>query len=115
MTFLINLLCCILQLLNENLETFYLLYQLKEDFSKLGDICKEFVNKIIPKSMRFPDKIYVLFEINQQQYTNNETYTLTADKECLTSNIVVFNESVGKLTVAYTENLSFLKVPLYMH
>jgi len=91
------------------LETFYLLYQLKEDFSKLEAICKEFVNKIIPKSMRFPEKIYVLFEINQQQYANNETYTLTADKECLTGNIVVFNESVGKLTVAYTENLSFLK------
>lgn len=91
------------------LETVYLLYQLKEDFSKLGDICKEFVNKIIPKSMRFPEKIYVLFEINQQQYTNNETYTLSADKECLARNIVVFNESVGKLTVAYTENLSFLK------
>ena len=91
------------------LETVYLLYQLKEDFSKLGDICKELVNKIIPKSMRFPEKIYVFFEIYQQQYTNIETYTLTADKECLTCNIVVFNASVGKLTVAYTENLSFLK------
>lgn len=91
------------------LEAIYLLYQLKEDFSKLEAICKDFVNKIIPKSMRFPEKIYVLFEINQQQYANNETYTLTADKECLTCNIVVFGKSVGKLTVAYTENLSFLK------
>ena len=34
---------------------------------------------------------------------------MPAEKECLTSNIDVFNKSVGKLTVAYTEDLSFLE------
>jgi hypothetical protein len=38
------------------LEGVYLLCQLKENYNKLEDICKEFANKIIPKSMRFPEK-----------------------------------------------------------
>ncbi|MCK5536037.1 MAG: PAS domain-containing protein, partial [Bacteroidales bacterium] len=82
---------------------------LTEKHEKLIDIYTEFTNKIVPESMQFPDKVYVLLEIDDQKYSNIKDYFLPKNKKCLTAKINLFKKQNGNLIVSYTDNLPFLE------
>ena len=80
---------------------------LVDKFINIEDICNEFVNTVVPNSMRFPDKVFVELEIGNKKYSNIEDYKLSINDKCLTTPITLFEKLSGSLTVAYLEDISF--------
>ncbi len=71
------------------------------------ELCKEFVNIIVPQSMQFPEKAYVSLEIGDRKYTNIENFRPPKSGKHLAAPLVTFGKRTGKLTVGYTDDLPF--------
>ena len=89
----------------KELQGIFSLGLLTEKYEKLNDIYTEFVNKIVPLSMKYTDKVYISLEIENIIYSNIKNYHLPNERKYLSANIYVFKKQVGKLIVSYTENL----------
>ena len=94
----------------KELEGIYSLDLLSDKYEILDEIYIEFVSNIVPKSMQFPDKVYVLLEIDNQIYSNIENYNLPKDRKYLSAKINILKKQIGKLIITYTEDLPFIDV-----
>lgn len=94
----------------KELQGIYSLGLLAESCDKLEDVFDEFVNNIVPESMQFPDKVYVLLDVDKQSYTNNKKYKLKKNKKYLSQQINVLGMQSGKLIVTYTDDLPFIEI-----
>ena len=94
----------------KELEGIFKLGQLAEKHSNLDDIYKEFINFVVPDSMKFSDKVYAHLSINQKIYCNKKRVKLKRNQKVLTAKIIVFKKQIGTLKVAYTEDLPFIEV-----
>ncbi len=88
----------------------YSLGVLTEKHENLHDIYNEFVNKIVPISMQFPDNVCVLLEVDNVKYSNIENCNLSKYKEYLSAEINVFKKQIGRLVVCYTYSLPFIEI-----
>ncbi|MBU8893703.1 MAG: PAS domain S-box protein [Bacteroidales bacterium] len=94
----------------KELNGIYALGILSEKYENLDDIYTELVNNIIPKSLQFPDRVFVLLKIDKQTFCNIENYKLSKNKQNLSAGVNVFKKPIGKLIVAYTEKVPFIDI-----
>lgn len=81
-----------------------------ENHENNEEIYNQIVKEIIPESMQFPEKVYVVLELEEKRYSNIPKPEIINEKKHLSAPILSFNRQIGKLIVAYTENLPFIKV-----
>jgi PAS domain S-box-containing protein len=93
---------------NKELNGIFSLGLLAEKYNQLEDILNEFVNRVVPESMQFPDKTFVFLEIEGKQYCNLENVEFYIIKTRLSAPLTIFGEHKGELIVAYTEALPFI-------
>ncbi len=97
--------------LNERIKELNGLYSLgllSEKYEELTKIYPEFVEKIVPLSMQFPEKVYALLIIDNIKYTNRKNYKLPEEREYLSASIKENEKVIGDLIVSYTEDLPFI-------
>jgi PAS domain S-box-containing protein len=80
---------------------------LAEKTENLEELYTEFVNIIVPQSMQFPERAYVLLEIGDRKYSNIENFRPPKSGKYLVAPLVTFGKQTGKLTVGYTDDLPF--------
>ncbi|MEA3450932.1 MAG: response regulator [Bacteroidota bacterium] len=93
----------------KELEGIYSLGLLTEKYEELNDIYSEFVKKVVPASMQFPDKVFVSLKIDNQIYSNIKNYKLPKDKNYLSAKINAFKKQTGILIITYTDDLPFIE------
>lgn len=88
----------------------YSLGLLTEKYENQEDVYHEFVNFVVPKSMRFPEKVFVSLEIDNNIYRNNENFIPIVNSKFLSAPIIIFGKPLGKLFVTYIEDLPFIDI-----
>ncbi len=91
----------------KELNGLYSLELLAERYTSIDNIYNKFVNEIVPESMQFSDKVFVLLEVYSKKYFNIENYN--TPKKYLLAPINVYDQQIGKLIIAYTEDLPFIE------
>ncbi len=86
----------------------YALQQLTENNADPITIYNALVTVIIPNSLQYTDKVYCELEINNKTYSNNKNYKIPKSKNYLSGEIWVNEKQIGKLKVAYMEDLTFI-------
>ncbi|MCK5536865.1 MAG: PAS domain S-box protein, partial [Bacteroidales bacterium] len=81
--------------------------RLEEKYEEPDDIYTEFVNKVVPESMQFPDKVFISLKVNNQTYSNNKQ---TKSKNYLSAPIFVSKKQIGQLTVTYVDDSPFIEI-----
>jgi PAS domain S-box-containing protein len=82
---------------------------LTEMFENIDDIYSEFITRIVPESMRFPNLVWAGISIDNKIFSNRNTNTLPSGNNCLKADIEVFGKKVGELVVAYLQVLPFIE------
>jgi len=92
----------------KELNGIYSLRLLSEKFENPEDIYLEFVNMVLPQSMRFSDEVFVKLIVNDQKYTNIENFEPSNQSEFLFAPIHLFGKQNGELVVRYTQDRPFI-------
>ncbi|MBE9468269.1 MAG: PAS domain-containing sensor histidine kinase [Bacteroidetes bacterium] len=93
----------------KELNGIYSLGLLTEKYSDLDKIYGEFVKQVAPRSMEYPDKVFVFLKIYDQTYSNIENCDISKYKKYLSAKIVVLKEVIGELIVSYKGQIFFNK------
>lgn len=92
----------------KELKGLYQLGLLAEKEENLDNIYNEFVTKILPESLQFPEQVFVLLKLENKTYCNIENYKLPEYRQFLSVPFKLFGKQTGELMVAYTEELPFM-------
>jgi PAS domain S-box-containing protein len=92
----------------KELNGIYSLGSLAEEFNRLEDIYRAFVNSVVPESLQFPGKVFVSLEIDREKYSNIGNFKLSENRKYLSAPIKISGKQAGELIVAYTEEIPFI-------
>ena len=92
----------------KELNGLYNLGKLAEKVEDLEELFYRFIEDIAPASMKFPDKTFVMIELDERKYCSETKYKYE-DVISLSAPIIVRKEQRGSLTIGYTEKLSSIE------
>lgn len=94
----------------KELQGIFELGQLAEKQDDLNLIYKDFINRIVPSSMRYSNKVIACLKIKDIAYCNRKAKSIPKGKKYLSAKIIVFRKQIGELKVGYTLDLPFDEV-----
>ncbi|MFC1562526.1 PAS domain S-box protein [candidate division KSB1 bacterium] len=89
----------------KELNGLYGLGKLRERIEDLEELFYRFIEDIVPASMKFPNKTFVMIELDEKKYCSNVKYEHD-DVISLSVPIIVKKEQRGCLTIGYTKKLA---------
>jgi len=92
----------------KELNGLYNLGKLGEKVEDLEELFHRFIEDIAPASMKFPDKTFVMIELDERKYCSETKYKYE-DVISLSAPIIVKKEQRGSLTIGYTEKLTSIE------